>query len=353
MNRAFPPEPAELATVRATSRRIGTDLSLVQGSGGNTSFKNGNVLWVKASGTWLSEAEDRNIMVPLDLNKVRSIASSGGSDFGDAMLSGQLRPSIETSLHCQLPHSVVLHVHSVSGIAWSVRKNSRSILNEVLAGLNWRYVPYAKPGTSLTAAVFNVLTSDGDTPDLLMLENHGLVVGGESCDLVERLLFDVEKRLTLTARSTPVPKIVSLQKAVSELVGWRLPATHDIHDIALDEEALGIAIGGALIPDHAVFLDKQVAISGSADEILATLSEYRNAFIDDPDWMIVKGAGVILSSRLGSAGEAQLRGLSAIALRVPSGSVVRYIDENAVANLKNWDAEIYRKKLDKERSQRD
>jgi rhamnose utilization protein RhaD (predicted bifunctional aldolase and dehydrogenase) len=145
-------------------------------------------------------------------------------------------------------------------------------------------------------------------------------------------------------------KITSLQKAVSDLVGWRLPPTEDIHDIALDDEALSIAIGGALIPDHAVFLEKQVPVSTSAEEVVATLAEYRTAFGDNPDWMIVRGAGVILSSRLGSTGEAQLQGLSAIALRIPLGSEVRYIDENAAADLKNWDAEIYRKKLDKERS---
>ena len=64
--------------------------------------------------------------------------------------------------------------------------------------------------------------------------------------------------------------------------------------------------------------------------------------------MIVRNAGIALSSRLGSAGEAQLQGLAAIALRVPTGSNVRYIDENAAEDLRNWDAEIYRKKLDDE-----
>jgi len=350
MTRRIPTEPDELAAVRAMSRRIGTDLSLVQGSGGNTSLKNGNVLWVKASGTWLSEAEEKNIIVPVDLNKVRSILNSGGCDFGDTTLAGELRPSIETSLHCQLPHPFVLHVHSVSSIAWSVQKNSLNDLNKVLAGINWRYVPYAKPGTSLTAEVFRVLAIETGTPDLLVLENHGLVVGGDSCESVEGLLSVVEERLSLIARTTPLAKIASLQKAISNLVGWRLPEIKDIHDLALDDEALSIAIGGALIPDHAVFLEKQVPFCNSPDEILATLTAYRTAYGDNPDWMIVRGAGVILSSRLGSAGEAQLHGLAAIALRIPSGSEVRYLDENAAADLKNWDAEIYRKKLDNERS---
>ena len=35
---------------------IGADPLLIQGPGGNTSFKSGDELWVKASGAWLAEA---------------------------------------------------------------------------------------------------------------------------------------------------------------------------------------------------------------------------------------------------------------------------------------------------------
>ena len=105
-----------------------------------------------------------------------------------------------------------------------------------------------------------------------------------------------------------------------------------------------------MIPDHAVFLEKPVPISESADEITNSLAEYRDRFDYDPDWMIVRDAGVVLSNRLGAAGEAQLRGLSEVVLRIPPGSEVRYIDEEAANDLRDWDAEIYRKKLDSERS---
>ncbi len=40
------------------SARIGHDIDLVQGAGGNSSAKEGGVLWVKASGTWLAAARD-------------------------------------------------------------------------------------------------------------------------------------------------------------------------------------------------------------------------------------------------------------------------------------------------------
>ena len=45
--------------------RISKDRLLVQGAGGNISWKNGNVLWVKSSGSWLADANTINIFVKL------------------------------------------------------------------------------------------------------------------------------------------------------------------------------------------------------------------------------------------------------------------------------------------------
>ena len=44
---------------------IGGDAFLVQGAGGNVSWKDGDTLWVKASGTWLSEAKYKEIFLPV------------------------------------------------------------------------------------------------------------------------------------------------------------------------------------------------------------------------------------------------------------------------------------------------
>jgi len=348
--------PADLDELRALSKRIGSNLTLVQGSGGNTSVKDNDVLWVKASGTWLTDAETQSILVSVDLPRVEAMLKAGESDFNDATLSGTLRPSIETSLHCQLPHHIVVHVHSVSAIAWSVQVDAKDRLAEQLAGIDWRYIPYAQPGAPLTAEVSRVLAEEpkNHDPTLLVLENHGLVLGGETCANVESLLNDVESRLHIPPRTHPPPAISALKTAVTaltELDNWRLPNTDDIHAIALDTDAIQTATGGALIPDHAVFLEKAVPICNSPDEIQANLSEYTSTLGHEPDWMIVRNAGVVLSSRIGSAAEAQLRGLAMISLRIPSGARIHYIDSHAAEELQTWDAEIYRKKLDEDRSQ--
>lgn len=344
--------PSDLNELRALSQRIGSNLTLVQGSGGNTSVKDDDVLWVKASGTWLTDAEKQSILVPVDLPRVEAMLKAGESDFNDATLEGTLRPSIETSLHCQLPHHIVVHVHSVNAIAQNVQVDANNRLAEQLADIDWRYIPYAQPGAPLTAEVTRVLAEEPGNPTLLVLENHGLVLGGETCADVEALLAEVESRLQIPPRTTPQPAISALTNALTELDNWRLPNTNDIHAIALDADTTRTATGGALIPDHAVFLEKAVPICDSPNEIQPTLNGYTSRLGYEPDWMIVRDAGVVLSSRIGSAAEAQLRGLAMISLRIPSKAKIRYIDSHAAEELQAWDAEIYRKKLDEDRSQK-
>jgi len=58
----------ELEKLKRLSAEIGCDPLLVQAAGGNTSIKDGSVMWIKASGTWLSEAMTRDIFVPVALD---------------------------------------------------------------------------------------------------------------------------------------------------------------------------------------------------------------------------------------------------------------------------------------------
>lgn len=343
-------ETVDLANLRSMSCRLGRNPTLVQGSGGNTSVKDGNIIWVKASGTWLAHAEKQNIMVPVDLTAIQQMIRSGKTNFNDARLHGTLHPSIETSLHCLFDHHVVVHVHSVNAIAWSVQIGAKKHLREILKQIDWRYIPYAKPGVSLATKVANTLDRKTTKPSLLILENHGLVIGGETCDAVESLLTNIELKLQIPERLTNKPNIRLLKSAIKNLPGWRLPVTADIHKIALDKDSINIVTTGALIPDHAVFLQNKVPVCESPDEISQTIGQYHSTFGVIPDWIIVPDAGVILSEKMGAAAESQLLGLAMITLRIPPGSNVRFIGEHAAKDLRAWDAEKYRVELDAELS---
>src|SRR5215475_11512652 len=98
-------QPALLHELRHMSARVGRNILLVQGAGGNSSIKDGDVLWVKASGTWLADAEAKDIFVPVSLGAAHAALMQGDEKVPLAPgANSTLRASIETSLHALMPH---------------------------------------------------------------------------------------------------------------------------------------------------------------------------------------------------------------------------------------------------------
>jgi rhamnose utilization protein RhaD (predicted bifunctional aldolase and dehydrogenase) len=316
------------------SARLGNAPGLVQGAGGNTSIKIADTLWVKASGKWLSEAAREDIFVGLDLAAVRArIAAGQGDQLADTVTSPAkaLRPSIETTLHALLPHAVVLHVHSVRAIAYAVRRDAHAALTECLSGLRWALVPYRRPGLPLTEAVREAL---GAGPvDVLVLGNHGLVVGGKDCVAAEALLNDVERRLDGFRRAEAPPDLDGLAQT-----GFRLPQFEEAHRLAASPASVAIAGTGTLYPDHVVFLGSGAAVWGSQP----TRAEPAPA---DPAILIVPGKGVLVRDGLSAGAEEMVRALALVVERIPDGADIAYLSRADEAALLNWDAEKYRKSL--------
>jgi len=135
------------ASVVGYCAAIGSDPMLVQGAGGNVSWKDGDTLWIKASGTWLAQAAEKDIFVPVDLAMLRDAIA--GDDFtvtptvcGESML----RPSIETLLHALMPQRVVLHLHAVEVLAHLVRASWQADFAALLdRSVEWTAVPYKNP----------------------------------------------------------------------------------------------------------------------------------------------------------------------------------------------------------------
>ena len=86
----------ERTQLDALSARLGADPMLVQGGGSNVSQKDGDTLWVKASGKWLAQAQREPVFVPVALSAVRDAIARGATDpVQPHVLDGAtLRPSI-------------------------------------------------------------------------------------------------------------------------------------------------------------------------------------------------------------------------------------------------------------------
>ena len=334
---------AALDALIAWSARIGADPLLVQGGGGNTSVKQDGTLWVKASGTWLAQARERDIFVPLPLDEARAALGHADGESRLARLGAAhaLRPSIETSLHALLPHPVVAHVHSVNTIAWAVRADAHVRLSALLQGLNWAWVPYRRPGYPLTQAVREAL-SERDA-DVLVLANHGLVVGAPDCAAAEALLGEVERRLALTERASAAPDLARL-RAGNDL-NWELPQDPRVHALATDAVALAVARDGALYPDHAVFLGARAAVLDGADALSDAFARCVAAGGVAPAFALLPGAGVLVAPGLSAGAQAMLLCLALVALRLRGDEDLVYLGDEDVAALVDWEAEAYRRAL--------
>jgi rhamnose utilization protein RhaD (predicted bifunctional aldolase and dehydrogenase) len=335
-------QPAELQSLRQVSARVGSDMTLVQGAGGNTSLKRDNVLWVKASGAWLAEAEKRDIFVPVDLAGALRALGQGTEKMPVAGPAAELRPSIETSLHALLPHRVVLHVHAVNTIAWASCIGVENEMALRLRGLAWARVPYRRPGLPLSQVVAEATARQ--QPDVLILGNHGLLVGAADCAVAEALVHEVERRLHLPVRPAPAADRAALD-AICRGTDYR-PATDDAcHRLATNPHSLAIVTKGSLYPDHVVFLGPAMRALAEGERVAHILAGNAAADLPPPVALLAPRAGAIVRSDIQPGAEAMLICLALVAERLPTDAQVSYLPAEEERALLDWDAEKYRKAL--------
>ncbi len=336
------PQTEEYQRFLALSAELGSNPLLVQAAGGNTSLKHDEHLWVKASGTWLSEATTRPIMVPVDLKTLQEALAQQAPEaehpqnFSLAP-EGALRPSIETVVHAVMPQKVVLHVHCVETIAWAVQADAEASLQELLAAESWAFVPYTRPGLPLAQAIQERLTPD---TEVLILGNHGLVVAGETLDAARQKLYSVHQQLARTRRpdvSAPVEALRSYLKDTP----YRL-AEDAVHGLAMDPLSLRLAASGSMYPDHVIFL-------GSGLQVLpagGSLTDYLERFGDElPKAVVVESTGVLIHNAAPRGVDEMLLGLKEVTARLRAEDGIRKLDVDQEAALLNWDAEKYRQRL--------
>lgn len=328
--------PPALSELDRLSADLGRDPEQVQAAGGNTSLKEDGLLWVKASGLWLADALASDIFVPVRLDAVlEGVAQDRADPVTDAIVAERnpqaLRPSIETTLHALLPHRVVVHTHSVRTIALAIREDAEERLAKRLRGLAWAWVPYKKPGLPLTRLVTERMA--GRKVDVLVLGNHGLVVGAESAAAAALLLREIERRLDAPARPLPQPVPGQVAAAAAEL-GLRPVRYACAHGLALDGAAARRAAAGSLYPDHVIFLGPAAIYPGGAG------SAARGSAL-----RLVPGVGAFLPPASTRSADELALCLALVLQRVPEDARLRYLAAPDEAALLDWDAEKYRQAL--------
>ncbi|NSX53532.1 class II aldolase/adducin family protein [Parasulfitobacter algicola] len=306
---------------RAFSARLGQDPLRVQGPGGNTSIKSDDIMWIKASGTELADAEHKSIFVSVDRNAAKAEAAGAGDGSCKATVldkTNTLRPSIETTFHAALDWPVVAHTHSIATLVHAISPEGRLAAREKLNGLSAVFVPYAKPGLPLTREILARVTPQ---TQVIVLENHGLICCGSTVAETDQIMGVVEMRLSMPKQSRPKTPQGPLQDGF-ERVGesW----------MAFDARITNFVLSGSYYPDHVVFLGPALP---------------ENDHNGQPPVFLVQGEGVYLRDGATSSQRAMIRCLSDCLVRLPENWTAQPIGADSEAELMNWDAEKYRQTL--------
>jgi rhamnose utilization protein RhaD (predicted bifunctional aldolase and dehydrogenase) len=334
--------PAELSPFSAFCAEVGCELAWVQGPGGNASIKRHGILWIKASGTWLSQALVEAIFVPVELQAVHAQIAQG-DDTPLAPLPGwKLRPSLETTLHGLMPHAYVLHIHSIAALTWAVRTDAEACFERLLEGkLRFRFVPYARPGAKLTAATREALRAS--PCDYLVLGNHGVLLGAETLAELRMLLARSEALLAPEPTHTlGVARACDAAPRFEAPHGYRLPEDPRTH--ALAKQLLPRVYHGALYPDHTVFLGP-VPIVAQPGDVQACIDAYSASFGERPVYVIVAGRGVCVSQSARPAVDAMLTCWALVLSGLEADAPLAPLRPEDNAELSSWEPERYRRAL--------
>jgi len=208
----------EIQQLIEISQFYGRDSRFVIAGGGNTSYKNAEKIWVKASGSSLAAITEEGFAV-LDRAKLNLMSDKVYSanaaereeqvknDLADATITKGKRPSVETSMHNVIDFAFVVHMHPTLVNGLMCANNAQADLQK-LFGAKALYIEYTDPGYVLFKKVEDAIKAfraeDGAEPAVIWLQNHGIFVAANSIEEVKVLYTKVLDTLEKAVKF-PVP----------------------------------------------------------------------------------------------------------------------------------------------------
>ena len=323
--------------------KIGQDQLLVQGAGGNISWKNENELWVKASGKWIADAKSEEIFVKVDLKDLRQQIKNKNFDYSPKLLTGSdLRPSIETMMHALMPQKVVVHLHAIEPLALLVRKNCEAELKDRMTNykFDWLLIDYVKPGKLLAAEIYSGLLRKPNA-DIIFLKNHGIVFAANSTGALEQKLDEINDLFKSNNEWKSSDNSMQIKNPSNNLKGYKLLEDQSIQSLVWDERLFSFLQSfWILYPDHVVFL-------GPKPFLYESLEELKHFQINEemPELIFIKNNGVYAKETFNHTKLIQLKCFYQVLIRQKSGSEIRSLTHFEIQDLLGWDAEKYRIEL--------
>ncbi len=367
----------ELENLLALSNHYGTRADFVIAGGGNTSYKNTDTLWVKGSGQALGTIKEDGFarMSRTGLAALWSRTFSADTAerekqvlqcLMEARLPGEesKRPSVETLLHDMLPFAYVVHTHPTLVNALTCGREGKVAFDRLFAD-EAVWIPLVDPGYVLSKVVKDALEGfqkkHGRTPAVIFLQNHGIVVAGDTPqairDTYHNILADLEReakaRADLSPQGVEATAEAAFLAAMVPIAAAELQATtlyscrstaRTLMEMA-ESDAAFAPLSSAFTPDHIVYMGVAPIRVDSAAQLPSAFAAYRTKFGKAPRVILAKGLGAFcLGPNAKAAGQAQQLLHDAVQIAVASQAFggALFMTTAAIDFIRNWEVEAFR-----------
>jgi rhamnose utilization protein RhaD (predicted bifunctional aldolase and dehydrogenase)/NAD(P)-dependent dehydrogenase (short-subunit alcohol dehydrogenase family) len=375
----------EIQQLIEISQFYGKNPDFVIAGGGNTSYKNENTIWVKASGTTLAEINEGGFAV-LDREKLKKIAVNKYSDNSDerenqiktdlfrASLYPEknLRPSVETSMHEIIDYKFVVHTHPTLVNALMCAQNAEKLTFEIF-GKEIVYVPYTDPGYILFKQVEKDLAAFrkafGKEPKIIFLQNHGIFIAADTIEEIKKLYDEVIAKLQSKIKSKTEIKELPVDPIISEIVpAIRAiltdvdPKTAVIRNNSLIQNFYNDKLGFEKInlpfsPDiivyckaRPIFIENTNEPAKAIEEFKTKLETYKKSYGYAPKVVVLKGLGYVAIEDNYKSANIVLdvyEDLLKISFLSDNFGGPKFMNEREIAFIDNWEVENYRRAVSK------
>lgn len=342
----------QLKELENISKAVGYSPDLVQGGGGNTSVKiSDSLMAVKASGFQLKQITDREGFVVVNFHSVKkyyeSVDLSSSTDFEKESvefvknsvveLEGlkKLRPSVEAGFHSVLK-KYVIHTHPVYANILCCSRNGKELVGKIFEDMEFDclWIPYINPGFSLTLKIIEgineALKRGRKFPEVIFMENHGLIVTSDTREDCIKLHSDVNNAICQYLGIKEAYPQIELIKADEQKFISKTEFLNDFFkNNKIDNDFFNRI---ALYPDQLVYLNGSISVDGEPNKLNISTGTGELSYSTDYNEAI-------------TIEETLLAYIYVVEKVKACGFEIKTMSETQKDFINNWESEKYRKSL--------
>jgi len=372
----------QLQDLIGISRYYGNQKDYTLAGGGNTSWKNDDYIWVKASGVSLADiSEDGFVKLIRDKVKLTGTKEYSNDPHTREMQvkedlqasiadpSDKKRPSVETSLHELLEYPFVVHLHPTVTNSLTCSVNAGKIARE-LFGEKVMFTGFAagyQLFKNIQSEIKTYRKKFNSDPHIILMQNHGIFVSAGSTEEIRKLYEYITEKIKSKLHSFQKPqdipvneKIKNILPALRMIVSEKKVKLLKIRNNSLIQHFCNSPESFAkaslpFTPDIIVYCKSRylyIQDSSSPESIIneavKKVSDFRNQYGYLPHIIMIKNYGLVAVGDNAMAAETSMdvyEDLLQISYWSESFGGPHFMEDNEINFIENWEVENYRRKI--------